>query len=199
MYSLTNSAETRERASICMACISLVGAATLSEVRLLGLYQYISVLRTPKDDVSNVPDDTSAKTRAEVLGTLSVPAPIHRSSQRDCPRSLERACDVALREAGEGLLDPFRPPCTGPSYDWSGAHTPFRTVSQDAFCEVHAIPIDSLSLFSESPAILRLFGARRLSQQFNPFFPGPPKGAYPYIRGHSSSGLFLAHSAECGH
>src|SRR5215212_1977347 len=156
-----------------MACISLVGAATLSEVRLLGLYQYISVLRAPKDDVSNVPDDTSAKTRAEVLGTHSVPAPIHRSSQRDCPRSLGRACDVALREAGEGLLDPFRPPCTGRNYGWSGAHTLFRTVSQDAFCEVHTIPIGSLSLFSESPAIVGLFGARRLSQQSNPSFLEP--------------------------
>jgi hypothetical protein len=28
----------------------------------------------------------------------------------------------------------------------------------------HTIPMDSLSLFSESPSILRLFGARRLSQ-----------------------------------
>ena len=33
--------------------------------------------------------------------------------------------------------------------------------------------IDSLRLFSESPAILHLFGARRLSQQDYPSFPEP--------------------------
>src|SRR5215218_9639551 len=48
----------------------------------------------------------------------------------------------------------------------------------------HDNPIDSLSLSSESPAILCLFGARRLSQQSHSFFPEPRKGAYPYIRGH---------------
>ena len=51
----------------------------------------------------------------------------------------------------------------------------FQTVSQDAFCQEHTIPIDSLILFSESPAIVRLFGARRLSQQSHPFFPSPEK------------------------
>jgi hypothetical protein len=54
--------------AICMACISLVGAATLSEVRLLGLYQYICVLLPDKDDVFDVPDATSTKTLAEVRG-----------------------------------------------------------------------------------------------------------------------------------
>src|SRR5215218_8384335 len=43
-YSFKNSAESGVPASICIACMSLEGAATLSEVRLLGLYQYISVL-----------------------------------------------------------------------------------------------------------------------------------------------------------
>jgi hypothetical protein len=41
------------------------------------------------------------------------------------------------------------------------------------FCDVHTIHIDFLILFSESLAILRLFGARRLSQQYYPFFPEP--------------------------
>jgi hypothetical protein len=59
--------------------------------------------------------------------------------------------------------------------------------------------IDSLRVFSESRVILQLFGARRLSQQSYSSFPEPPKGAYPYIRGYSSSGLVLARSAECGH
>jgi hypothetical protein len=38
---------------------------------------------------------------------------------------------------------------------------------------VNTICTDSLSLFSESPAILDLFGARRLSQQDYPSFPEP--------------------------
>ncbi len=43
----------------------------------------------------------------------------------------------------------------------------------------HENPIDSLSLFSESPAIVCLFGARRLSQQSHPFFPEPRKRCQP--------------------
>jgi hypothetical protein len=34
-----------------------------------------------------------------------------------------------------------------------------------AFCEVHMVPIDSLSLFSDSAATVSLFGARRSAQQ----------------------------------
>jgi hypothetical protein len=37
--------------------------------------------------------------------------------------------------------------------------------------------LHSLSVFSESPAILDLFGARRLSQQYYPSFPEPWKDA----------------------
>jgi hypothetical protein len=55
------------------------------------------------------------------------------------------------------------------------------------FREVHTIPIDSLSLFSNSPAILGLFGARRLSQQSHSFFPELRKGAHPRIYGHRGS------------
>jgi hypothetical protein len=57
-----------------MACESLAGADTFSEVRVVGLYQYIYVLLSPKDDVSNVPYAMSSKTLAEVLETLLVPA-----------------------------------------------------------------------------------------------------------------------------
>ena len=45
--------------------------------------------------------------------------------------------------------------------------------SKDDICEANTIRIDSLILFSESPAILHLFGARRLSQQYYPSFPEP--------------------------
>jgi hypothetical protein len=49
-------------ASICMACSSVEGASTLSEVRVVGLYQYIFMSSFPKkDDVSNVPVATSTK------------------------------------------------------------------------------------------------------------------------------------------
>jgi hypothetical protein len=54
---------------------------------------------------------------------------------------------------------------------------PFSVVRRSAwkvrFCEANTIRIDSLILFSESPAILHLFGARRLSQQYYPSFPEP--------------------------
>jgi len=58
----------------------LEGAATFSEVRLLGLYQYIFVSSFPKDAVSDVPEAMSTKTLVEVLETLSRPTPIHRSA-----------------------------------------------------------------------------------------------------------------------
>ena len=41
------------------------------------------------------------------------------------------------------------------------------------FYQERATPIDSLRLFSESTAILHLFGARRLSQQDYTSFPEP--------------------------
>jgi hypothetical protein len=54
-------------ASICIACSSVEGAWTLSEVRVVGLYQYIFFVFLPEqDDVSNVPVATSAETFAEV-------------------------------------------------------------------------------------------------------------------------------------
>src|SRR5215208_334949 len=86
-------------------------------------------------------------------------------------------------------------------YSTVGSYEPLftRVPRRVVYCEVHTIPIDSLSLFSESPAIVCFFRARRLSRHSHPFFPEPRKGAYPYLRGHSSSGLFLAHCAEGGH
>ena len=61
-----NSAESRVPASICMACVSLEGAATFSEEWVVGLWQYIFVSSFPKDAVSDVPDAMSSKTLAEV-------------------------------------------------------------------------------------------------------------------------------------
>jgi hypothetical protein len=55
----------------------------------------------------------------------------------------------------------------------------FQTVSQDAFCEEHTTPIDSLILFSESPAIVRLFGARRLVPTISSFLSRALKRCVP--------------------
>ena len=55
-------AESGVPASICIACSSVEGASTLSEVRVVGSYQYnfmSSLLK--KDDVDNVPYATSPK------------------------------------------------------------------------------------------------------------------------------------------
>jgi hypothetical protein len=58
-----NSAESLVPASICMACSSVEGASTLSEVRAIGLYQYnFFVLLPEKDDALNVPGATSTET-----------------------------------------------------------------------------------------------------------------------------------------
>src|SRR5215212_6292009 len=58
-----NSAESRVPASICMACSSVEGSSTLSEVRVVGLYQYIFLSSFPKkDDALNVPGATSTET-----------------------------------------------------------------------------------------------------------------------------------------
>src|SRR5215211_1324604 len=59
-----NSAESLVPASIRIACSSVEGASTLSEVRVVGLYQYIfCVLLLPeRDDVLNVPGATSNET-----------------------------------------------------------------------------------------------------------------------------------------
>src|SRR5215208_339092 len=51
-YSSMNSAESWVPASICMACSSAEGASTLSEVRVVGLYQYIFVSSFPKRTLS---------------------------------------------------------------------------------------------------------------------------------------------------
>jgi hypothetical protein len=56
-----NCAESSVPASICMASWSVEGACTLSEVRVVGLYQYIFVLLPEKDDALNVPCATSTK------------------------------------------------------------------------------------------------------------------------------------------
>src|SRR5215218_9347602 len=53
-YSFMSSAESLVPASICIACSSVEGASTLSELRVVGLYQYIFVLLPEKDDASDV-------------------------------------------------------------------------------------------------------------------------------------------------
>ena len=61
-------------------------------------------------------------------------------------------------------------------------------------CEVHAISIDSLRLFSESPAILHLFGARRLSQHnLILSFPSPEEAPTLIHEGMAQMDLSLAH------
>ena len=61
------------------------------------------------------------------------------------------------------------------------------------FSRTSANPIDSLSVFSDLPAIVCLFGARRLSQQSRSFFPELRKGAYPRIY----EGIPQMDSPEC--
>jgi hypothetical protein len=53
--------------------------------------------------------------------------------------------------------------------------------------EVRTIPLDSRGPFSNSPSMLRLSGARRLSQQSHSCFPELRKGVYPRIYGHGGS------------
>jgi hypothetical protein len=60
-YSLTKVAESDAPASMCIAYSSCEGAATLSEVWVMGLYQYICVLLSEKDVCTYVPDATSQK------------------------------------------------------------------------------------------------------------------------------------------
>jgi hypothetical protein len=72
------------------------------------------------------------------------------------------------------------------------------TAWKSGFCEVHMVPIDSLSLFSDSAATVCLFVARRSAQQSNSSFAESRKNARQYIRGHLSSARSLAHCAEGG-
>jgi hypothetical protein len=55
------------------------------------------------------------------------------------------------------------------------------------FSEVHTIPIDSLRESSESPSIVGLLGARRLSQQSHPFSAEPRKRCLPVLLSFPSS------------
>src|SRR5215203_6943892 len=80
-----NSAQPLVPASIRMACSSVEGASTLSEARVVGLYQYIyCVLLLPeRDDVFNVPCATSTETGVflelrhnGVLGSTHGPGPM---------------------------------------------------------------------------------------------------------------------------
>src|SRR5215208_5780962 len=87
-----SSAESWAPASICMACSSVEGAWTLSEVRVVGLYQYIFVLLPLKDDVSNVPGATSAKTLAPGFG-----GPVDPSSYRFTDRNRGAAVQLPRR------------------------------------------------------------------------------------------------------
>src|SRR5215207_4915098 len=76
-----NSAESWAPASICMACSSVKGASTLSEVRVVGLYQYICPPSRKGRCFRCVPHATSTKTPVvEVLEVLLIPAPIDPSS-----------------------------------------------------------------------------------------------------------------------
>src|ERR671920_2451100 len=59
----------------------------------------------------------------------AVDASIHRAAERNCPKSLGRSCNVALRDTEMVLFGPFWPLYTGQIYGRSVAPTPFRTVS----------------------------------------------------------------------
>src|SRR5215208_6742831 len=56
---------------------------------------------------------------------------------RDCPKRVGGACGVTLRSTSTVLFDPFWPPCASQIHAHSVALTPFRTVSEGEFSEVH--------------------------------------------------------------
>src|SRR5215208_1949150 len=58
---------------------------------------------------------------------------------RDCPKSLGRACSVALRSTETVLFDLFSPPFTSQIHGQNVAHTPFRTVSEGEFSGVRQL------------------------------------------------------------
>src|SRR5215204_5306177 len=62
-------------------------------------------------------------------------ASIHRAAERNCPKRLGCAYNVALQATETVLFGPFWPPYTGKIYGRSVAHTPCRTVSEGVFSE----------------------------------------------------------------
>jgi hypothetical protein len=80
--------------------------------------------------------------RVESYGAVTLPTVlIHRSAERDCPKSLGGACNVALRATETVLFGSFWPPCTGQIHDRNVTRTPFRTVSEEEFSEVGIAPV----------------------------------------------------------
>jgi hypothetical protein len=69
---------------------------------------------------------------------VSFPGPpvfIHQVAERNCPKSLGRAYNVALRATETVLFGSFWTPYSRQVYDRSVAYTPFRTVSDGRFSE----------------------------------------------------------------
>jgi hypothetical protein len=62
-------------------------------------------------------------------------ASIHRAAERNCPKSLGRPYNVALRDTEMVLFGPFWRSYTGQIYGRNPAPTPFRTVSEEVFSE----------------------------------------------------------------
>ena len=69
---------------------------------------------------------------------------------------------------------------------WRG-YSPKLNFRFTEFSEVHTIPVASPRESSESPSIVGLFGARRLSQQSHLFSPEPRKRCLPKLLSFSSS------------
>src|SRR5215216_5748695 len=59
------------------------------------------------------------------------------SPSRNCPKRVGGACGVALRSISTALFDPFWPPYASQFLAQSVVRTPFRTVSEEEFSEVH--------------------------------------------------------------
>jgi hypothetical protein len=78
-------------------------------------------------------------------------------------------------------------------------------VEEDAFREIHTIPIDSQPVLRLTRYAATFRGSAivpTISDCPNNLilpFPGPEKVPNPYVRGHSSIGLFLTHSVESGY
>jgi hypothetical protein len=114
-----------------------------------------------------------ARTTSTVILALIASKPTPGSTSR---RGVRKSLEPAKGSTREGSL-------TGRVVGQLGSELveastpPFSVVHRSAwemrFCQGNTIGICSLRLFSESPPILQLFGARRLSQQDYPFFPEP--------------------------
>src|SRR5215208_5326745 len=137
-----NSGESLVPASIRMACSSVEGASTLSEARVVGLYQYIyCVLLLPeRDDVFNVPCATSTETGVflelrhnGVLGSTHGPGPMLILPRDALWALLERALRrEATAAAGsntfrEQMLTSRQMPC--PQAEAAGRGVPKRSLT----------------------------------------------------------------------